>query len=412
MKKTIWAYGIGALALLLLGVFFSRSGVYAIAGAFRFLGRGPETVYANDARSVNGDEGEIFPGARWLATDGSVIQAHGGQVQRMALPDGRETYIWIGEDKTSGHLGNAAAVYSSGDLLHWENHGDVLIPPESRQQLDTDPYFAALYGALSSEEKDAVFAAYNRGTVNERPKMLHCVATGQYVLWFHSDDSSPDNPSSKYDVGMAGVAVSDSPFGPFRFLGRSRLSQCPPGQLDCYPSSKGEARDMNLFLDSDGTAYVVYTSENNKTLYISKLNESFTALSRDPAEAVCGEDYIRLFPGAMREAPVLIRGENGRYYLMSSSTTGWMSNQARMWSADSIFGRWRSDGNPCVGSGRGVTFDTQSTSLFYTAQGQLIYCGDRWNSEELADSCYIWLPVRLNGERLEIAWEEHWEPMT
>ena len=97
---------------------------------------------------------------------------------------------------------------------------------------------------------------------------------------------------------------------------------------------------------------------------------------------------------------------------MSSSTTGWMSNQARMWSADSIFGRWRSDGNPCVGSGRGVTFDTQSTSLFYTAQGQLIYCGDRWNSEELADSRYIWLPLRLNGERLEIAWEEHWEPMT
>ena len=88
----------------------------------------------------------------------------------------------------------------------------------------------------------------------------------------------------------------------------------------------------------------------------------------------------------MREAPALIRADNGRYYLMSSSTTGWMSDQAWIWSADSIFGAWKNDGNPCRGTASGITFDTQSTSLFRLEGGQWIYYGDRWNGDELHDS--------------------------
>jgi hypothetical protein len=208
---------------------------------------------------------------------------------------------------------------------------------------------------------------------------------------------------------MAGVAIADSPFGPFRFIDRYRLSECPEGQIDCYPSSKGEARDMNLFQDDDGTAYITYTSENNKTLYISKLNEEYTYLSASPDEAVYKEDYIRIFPGAMREAPVLMRGDNGRYYLMSSSTTGWMSNAARVWSADQIFGTWKNDGNPCTGAGKSITFDTQSTSLFRAENGQWIYFGDRWNGDELFDSRYVWLPVTFEKDKLTIRWSSSWQ---
>lgn len=102
------------------------------------------------------------------------------------------------------------------------------------------------------------------------PKMLYNEKTGKYVIWFHSDDSTEQN-SYKYGVGMAGVAVSDSPFGSFRLIDRYRLNECPEGQIDCYPTSKGEAWDMNLFKDDDGIGYIVYTSENNKTLYVSKL---------------------------------------------------------------------------------------------------------------------------------------------
>lgn len=350
----------------------------------------------------------ILPGAAWLDTDGNSIQAHGGQIQLMSVPDGNggktEKYVWVGEDKSFGHFGNDVAVYTSDDLYHGEFQGDVLRAVESRKQLEEDSYFQELYQDYSQEELDEVYNCINKNTVIERPKMLYNEKTDKYVIWFHSDDSTEKN-SYKYDVGMAGVAISDSLAGPFRFLGRYRLSQCPKGQIDCFPSSKGEARDMNLFKDDDGIAYIAYTSENNKTMYISKLNEEYTYLSADPEEAVYKEDFIRLFPGSMREAPVLFKGDNGRYYFMSSSTTGWMSNQARVWSADEIFGEWKNDGNPCLGKDGDITFDTQSTCVFQTKSGQWIYFGDRWNSTDLADSRYIWLPLAFNGNKVEIQWE-------
>ena len=384
----------------------SGCGLYDIADLFSGLGKGSAQLYVNEELQMPVDgKDTILPGAAWLDTDGNSIQAHGGQIQLMSVPDGNggktEKYVWVGEDKSSGHFGNDVAVYTSDDLYHWEFQGDVLRAVESRKQLEEDSYFQELYQDYSQEELDEVYNCINKNTVIERPKMLY---NEKYVLWFHSDDSTEKN-SYKYDVGMAGVAISDSLAGPFRFLGRYRLSQCPKGQIDCFPSSKGEARDMNLFKDDDGIAYIVYTSENNKTMYISKLNEEYTYLSADPEEAVYKEDFIRLFPGSMREAPVLFKGDNGRYYFMSSSTTGWMSNQARVWSADEIFGEWKNDGNPCLGKDGDITFDTQSTCVFQTKSGQWIYFGDRWNSTDLADSRYIWLPLAFNGNKVEIQWE-------
>ena len=372
--------------------------------AFLLFLQGGTMLHENSEKTVSDS---FLPGAKWTDTEGNMIQAHGGQVQLMPVPDGnggKETvYVWIGENKNSGHLGNPVAVYTSSDLYSWEYRGDVMRPLSSVEEIDSDPYFQALYGDLSEEQKKHVYDCIGTDKVIERPKMLYNEKNDNYVIWFHNDCYTEKN-SYYYDVGMAGCAVSDSPYGPFRFIDRYRLSECPKGQIDCYPFSKGEARDMNLFLDEDGTGYIVYTSENNKTLYISRLNEDFTGLSGSEY----GIDYIRIFPGAMREAPVLIR-ENGRYYLMSSSTTGWASNQARVWSADSIFGTWKNDGNPCEGRGAGVTFDTQSTTLFQAPNGQWIYGGDRWNSSELDDSRYVWLPVSFENGKLVIRWESEWK---
>jgi hypothetical protein len=94
---------------------------------------------------------------------------------------------------------------------------------------------------------------------------------------------------------------------------------------------------------------------------------------------------------------------------MTSSTTGWGSNQARVWSAEAIFGRWKNGGNPCAGRGRGVTFDTQSTTLFQAPDGGWIYGGDRWKGEDLADSRYVWLPASFEEGRLTIRWEDEWK---
>lgn len=264
---------------IIQGLFLALIMIYTLCGCMSFS----SPIYDNTTAVLDTDTAWFLPGAQWQDTDGNLIQAHGGQVQRMPVPDDTdgtvEKYVWVGENKWSGHLGNCVAVYTSDDLYHWEYGGDALRSVPSRAALDTDSYFTEVYSGYSKEQLDEVYAVIGADKVIERPKMLYNEKTGQYVIWFHNDDSTLKN-SYKYDVGMAGVAVGDSPFGPFRLLGRYRLNQCPQGQIDCYPTSKGEARDMNLFKDDDGTGYVVYTSENNKTLYISKLNEEYTYSKR------------------------------------------------------------------------------------------------------------------------------------
>lgn len=352
------------------------------------------------------------PGAQWRDTENNVIQAHGGQVQRLDIKDAVTgeivpKWIWVGEDKTAGARGGIR-MYSSDDLYNWKYEGVVMRNVSSRDALDTDEYFKELYAGYTSEQLDNVFRCLDADSaIIERPKMIYNEKTGQYVLWFHADGPTQTSDSS-YAAACAGVAVSDAPFGPYRFIDRYRLNVCPEDQEDFYPSSKGMARDMNLFVDTDGTGYIIYSSEENLTLYISKLNEEYTYLATPPKEAVYGVDYIRLFPGAQREAPAVFE-QDGSYYLISSGCTGWDPNQARYYRSDSMLGEWTNMGDPCIGDAKLTTFDTQSTCVFKDPSGNLVYMGDRWRKDKLSDSRYVWLPIRITeqGEMI-LEWQDEW----
>ena len=56
----------------------------------------------------------------------------------------------------------------------------------------------------------------------------------------------------------------------------------------------GTFRDMNLFLDDDGQAYVFYASEDNWTMYVVQLNDQFTG-PRVPA--VENKTWARILSG-------------------------------------------------------------------------------------------------------------------
>ena len=353
------------------------------------------------------------PGAVWTDTEGTPIQAHGGQVQQLEIPDpetGKPVtkWVWVGEDKTNGYRGGVCA-YTSDDLYNWQFEGIIMRNVPSRKALEKETYFKSLYAGYTDAELDNVALALDaERAVIERPKLIYNEKNKQYVLWFHADGPTATS-NSNYAAACAGVAVSDTPFGPYRFIGRYRLNTCPPDQEDKHPQSKGMARDMNLFKDTDGTAYIIYSSEENLTLYISKLNEDYTYLETEPEKAVYGKDFIRLFPGAQREAPALFL-KDGRYYLMTSGCTGWAPNQARYYVSDSVMGEWVSYGDPCIGDDNHTTFDSQSTCIFMdTNTGTWIYMGDRWFSEKLNDSRYIWLPIvfKENGQ-MEISFVSEW----
>jgi|GEM_PF-686568 len=335
--------------------------------------------------------------------NGEKIQAHGGQVQALTV-NGKTKYYWIGEDRTNEYRPMPGVhLYTSDDLYNWTDEGVVLRTMNSYDQFETDPYFKALYGDLSdAEKKDIYVDLWAEGCVMERPKMLYNEKSGKYVIWFHADGTSPysSDHSSNYAKAKAGIAIADSPEGPFKLIG-SELLCSAPGQNHGFDSEGGHVRDMNLFVDDDGTGYVMYSSEGNAVMYIAKLNDTYTGLAKPADQMELGKDFC-ISSTDSREGPAMFK-YNGKYYLITSACTGWNPNQARYAVADSPLGPWKNMGDPCVGDSTHLTFQTQSTCVIPVdpKAGKYIYMGDRWynpdNGAKLSDSRYVWLPIEFGS---------------
>src|ERR1017187_6557227 len=205
------------------------------------------------------------PGELWPDASGTPINAHGGG---FLFRNG--TYYWFGEFKTAGPGGNAAnvgvSVYSSRDLYHWKNEGIAL-------KVSDDPASDIL-----------------KGCVIERPKVLFNAKTGLYVMWFHLELKGKG-----YNAARAGVATSKSPTGPFTFLRDFR----PDGEM---------SRDMTLYQDDDGKAYLITTSENNQTQHVSQLTDDFLDTTGD---------YTRILAHKALEGEAIFKA-NGHYFSIGS----------------------------------------------------------------------------------------------
>lgn len=344
-------------------------------------------------------------GEAWKDTEGKQIQAHGGQIQKFG-----DTYYWYGEDKTRGGRPiDGVRAYSSKDLYHWTDEGTVLKVMENREQFETDEYFRTLYSSCDDGAKDKVYLNLRASNcIVERPKVLYNEKTGKYVMWFHSDGpesgKEEDSSASRYSRAMAGVAVSDTPDGPFRYVDSFKLHW-----VDGYAGvqRRGDSRDMNLFQDEDGSAYIIYSSEMNAYLYIAKLSDDYLGLET-PAGKVTpeagksgdGETWqARILPDTSREAPAVFRsGEY--YYMITSGTSGWDPNPAKYYrSKDLMAEKWEAMGDPCEGGSK-TTFGSQSTCVMPVdpENGFYLYMGDRWKNGDLKNSSYVWLPLIVNAD--------------
>ena len=310
---------------------------------------------------------EIVSGEIWNDTDGNPINAHGGGI---LYHEG--TYYWYGEYKLGKTVlpewatwecfrtdVSGVSCYSSKDLSTWTFEGLVLPAVKNDTLHDLHP-----------------------SQVLERPKVVYNKATKKFVMWMHID--SPD-----YLKAAAGVAVSDSPVGPFTYLGSFR-------------PNNAMSRDQTVFVDDDGKAYHFCSSEDNKTMYISELTSDYLKPNGY---------FTRNFIGMSREAPAVFK-YNGKYYLLSSGCTGWDPNQAELAVADSIMGPWTTIGNPCVGKDADKTFYAQSTFVLpvHGMNNAYIAMFDRWKKTNLQDSRYVWLPVSITNEgNITIPWSERWK---
>jgi len=163
-------------------------------------------------------EGEFSPGSLLLVPS-EVIHSGYGMLN---------TYVWYGEHdnfqggRDEGYLfgddmrGGVAAC-STQDFITWKNEGIMLN-----------------YANLTDTARGS-----NGPFHIERPKVIFNNSTKTYVMWMTIENKSND-------LGMAAVAVSDYPDGPFDFVG----SFFPDGN---------RTRDQTVFQTADGSAYLVRT---------------------------------------------------------------------------------------------------------------------------------------------------------
>nr|XP_012573684.1 uncharacterized protein LOC101505714 isoform X2 [Cicer arietinum] len=344
-----------------------------------------KTSAVDPMKSKGNDSYYYYPGRVWLDTDGNPIQAHGGGI---LFDENSNTYYWYGEYKDGltyfAHKNKGPArvdiigvgCYSSKDLWTWKKEGIVLAAEKTNKTHDL-----------------------HKSNVLERPKVIYNKKTKKYVMWMHID-------SANYAKASVGIALSDTPIGPFEYLGSRR----PHGY---------QSRDMTIFKDEDNVAYLIYSSEQNNVMHIGPLTEDYLNVT---------SVMTRIFVGQRREAPAMFK-HKGTYYMVTSGCTGWAPNEALVHTSESILGTWETIGNPCVGGNkmfRVSTFLAQSTFVLPLTKfpGLFIFMADRWNPSELRDSRYVWLPLIVDGSddqaleygfgytlwpRVSIYWHKKWK---
>ena len=185
---------------------------------------------------------------------GQIIDAHDGCLQ---LFDGRYYLYGTAYGTSDGYsLTNRYRVYSSPDLGQWTYVGELLTnqPP----------------------------GIYYRPCVVFNPK------TRKYVLWYNWYPKGWD--------GQEGIAVSDTPVGPFSILNTNALK------------NRAESRpgDGSLFVDEDGRGYYIFTAiGEGYAVRVLRLTPDYFGLT--------GEASGVLAKGG--EAPLLFRRDNFYYAL-------------------------------------------------------------------------------------------------
>lgn len=231
-------------------------------------------------------------------TAGNPVDAHDGCLEFF---EGRYWLYGTAYGATTGfRTSNRYRIYSSPDLAQegWTCHGEAL--------------------------RHSTYGFY------VRPYVKRCPATGKYVMWFNyftdwkgeMDWAAGDGPVLPV---VCRVAVADHPAGPFEIA--------TPAAATRYPHTG----DLGLFVDHDGTGYVIYDSPGpGFKLTIERLRDDFL----DSA----GEGTEPLAEGV--EAPALF-ARGGWYYALFDQTCcfGAQGTGARVYRARHPLGPWEYRGN-------------------------------------------------------------------
>ena len=309
----------------------------------------------NTREKITFHHGAVTDFVQWYDTDGNIINASDGGI---ICVDG--VYHWYGmalrplpargnglggQQTTTG-----VVMYASTDLQCWTYEGVIL--------------------ACSEDPESALYAPMRF----ERPKIIRCPKTGEYVLWCHYV-CYPGDHGDTPGTSEAGLAVCDTVNGTYRWLGTTR----PIDQ-------QGLVRDSTLYQDRDGQAYFIYDRMvgEDRCLHIVRLQDDYRSFT---------DAWKRLDVAFWREAAV-ITWHDGWYFMVTSGLTSWQFNQARYYRARSLMGDWEDMGDPCVDDLDHQTFHAQGTYAFRVEGKNIdVMMLERHNTSNFVQCSYIWLPI-------------------
>lgn len=338
----------------------------------------------------------IRPGQVWLDTDGKRIQAHGGSI--IVVDD---IYYWYGEnkEKTNGKNGIwhwGVKAYSSKDLYNWKDEG-IIIPPEPE----------------CSE------SSLHPTACMDRPHIIYNKMTKKYVCWL--------KVMNKDQTQTETVLTADNFLGPYVKV-RENLR----------PLSMS-AGDFDLAVAEDGKAYYYFECVHSETI-CADLTADYTDVT-----GYYSTHFPHPYPPFVREATAHFM-RNGKHYLVTSGTTGYLPNPSEIAIADTWHGPYKVLGNPHPDDKTHTSYHSQISSVFKVPGKKDLYiaCADRWLPEamdkkyevyaemfekiftghiqefdfskmgepiventSIAD--YVWLPFRFDGEMAYLDWKDEWK---
>jgi len=292
------------------------------------------------------------PGITFKDTDGDLVNAHGGGIIQVC-----DTFYLHGEyflSNSTTNMFNGFSMYSSKDLVTWKKEGNkgIILPQQSS-------------GELGPNRK------------GERPHIIKCPSTGEFVLYAHAADST-------YQVDKEVVyATSNTVNAVYSYKGPLLNG-----------TAKAEHSDMSAYADETG-AYVV--TESGHVFTLSKDCHSWTA-----------DNQYKALNGSTGgiEAPTVFKDTNGTYYFMGSDKTGWRANDDFYSTAKSMNGPWTYKGY--IAPQGKLAWMTQSTWVLPVKGSQgtvFMYWGDHWYGNQDTTNpgvhnylaTYVFQPLVLTG---------------
>jgi len=323
------------------------------------------------AASARADDGAIHNDTPWRDTAGNEIWCNGGHIIREG-----DVFYWVGYDTGPGRWPWKINLYSSRNLADWTFENTTI-------------------------RMDGKFA--DMGWAG-RPALLHCKATGKYIIVFEAD--SP----RKWKRHKVGFGVCD------RIDGKYELANAQ------YPEAERSTGDQSVYQEGD-KAYLLATMDKdiggrkymNQSLAIFELSKDFLRVERKVFEGfdnVSGNRSVVPREHSSREASHIVKVDDV-YYWFSSALVGWNSSSTMYATANGLAGPWSQLKVLRTDPPSNDSYNTQHDFVVTVVGSEAttwLYVGDRYSQwTKRGTGRNIFLPlVWENGEPV-LKWQKDWK---